>query len=145
MNVLKFKRLVENAVVPKKATSGSNGFDLTATSKEWVDEFQAYVYGTGIAVEIPKGYVGLLFPRSSVRKYALTMANCVGVIDSDYRGEVMATFRPTNVFQGKTYNIGDKLCQLIIVPAPEFELKEVDELSDTERGTKGHGEADNGK
>lgn len=82
MNVLKFKRLVENAVVPKKATSGSNGFDLTATSKEWVDEFQAYVYGTGIAVEIPKGYVGLLFPRSSVRKYDLAMANCVGVIDS---------------------------------------------------------------
>lgn len=82
MNVLKFKRLVENAVIPEKATSGSNGFDLTATSKEWVDEFQAYVYGTGIAVEIPKGYVGLLFPRSSVRKYALTMANCVGVIDS---------------------------------------------------------------
>lgn len=63
----------------------------------------------------------------------------------DYRGEVMATFRPTNPFQGKTYNIGDKLCQLIIVPAPEFELEEVDELSYTERGTKGHGEADNGK
>lgn len=143
MNVLKFKKLVENAVVPNKATPGSNGFDLTATSKQWSDEFQAYVYGTGIAVEIPKGYVGLMFPRSSVRKYALTMANCVGVIDSDYRGEIMATFRPTNLFQGKTYNIGDKLCQLIIVPAPEFELEEVDELSYTERGAKGHGEADN--
>ena len=82
MNVLKFKKLVENAVIPNKATSGSNGFDLTATSKEWHDEFQAYVYGTGIAVEIPKGYVGLLLPRSSVRKYDLIMANCVGVIDS---------------------------------------------------------------
>lgn len=145
MNVLKFKRLVENAVAPKKATSDSNGFDLTATSKEWHDEFQAYVYGTGIAVEIPKGYVGLLFPRSSVRKYALAMANCVGVIDSDYRGEVMATFRPTMPGQAKVYNVGDKCCQLIIVPAPEFELKEVNELSDTERGTKGHGEADKGK
>ena len=82
MNILKFKKLVETAVVPNKATSGSNGFDLTATSKEWHDEFQAYVYGTGIAVEIPKGYVGLLLPRSSVRKYDLIMANCVGVIDS---------------------------------------------------------------
>ena len=142
MNVLKFKKLVESAKVPNKATSGSNGFDLTATSKEWHDEFQAYVYGTGIAVEIPKGYVGLLFPRSSVRKYALAMANCVGVIDSDYRGEIMATFRPTNPYQGKVYNVGDKCCQLVIVPAPEFEIKEVDELSDTERGTKGHGEAD---
>ena len=142
MNVLKFKKLVESAKVPNKATSGSNGFDLTATSKEWHDEFQAYVYGTGVAVEIPKGYVGLLFPRSSVRKYALAMANCVGVIDSDYRGEMMATFRPTNPYQGKVYNVGDKCCQLVIVPAPEFEIKEVDELSDTERGTKGHGEAD---
>lgn len=145
MNVLKFKKLVENAKVPNKATSGSNGFDLTATSKEWHDEFQAYVYGTGIAVEIPKGYVGLLFPRSSVRKYALAMANCVGIIDSDYRGEIMATFRPTNPYQGKVYNVGDKYCQLVVVPSPEFEIKEVDELSDTERGTKGHGEADTNK
>ena len=82
MHVLKVKKLVERAKVPNKATSGSNGFDLTATSKEWHDEFQALVYGTGIAVEIPKGYVGLLLPRSSVRKYDLIMANCVGVIDS---------------------------------------------------------------
>ena len=145
MNVLKFKKLVENAKIPNKATSDSNGFDLTATSKEWHDEFQAFVYGTGIAVEIPKGYVGLLFPRSSVRKYDLIMANCVGVIDSDYRGEIMATFKITNPYQRKAYNVynvGDKCCQLIIVPAPEFELKEVDELSETERGTKGHGESD---
>ena len=113
--------------------------------KEWHDEFQTYVYGTGIAVEIPKGYVGLLFPRSSVRKYALSMSNCVGVIDSDYRGEIMATFRLTNPYQGKVYNVGDKCCQLIIVPAPEFEIEEVAELSDTERGTKGHGEADEHK
>ena len=141
MNILKFKKLVENAVVPNKATSGSNGFDLTATSKEWHDEFQAYVYGTGVAFEIPKGYVGLLLPRSSVRKYDLIMANCVGVIDSDYRGEIMATFKATDPFE-KEYEIGDKICQLVVVPAPEFELKEVDKLSETERGTKGHGEAD---
>ena len=145
MNVLKFKKLVENAVTPKKATHDSNGFDLTATSKEWHDEFQAYVYGTGIAVEIPKGYLGLLFPRSSVRKYALSMANCVGVIDTDYRGEVLATFRPTMPGQAKVYNVGDKCCQLVIIEAPEFELEEVDELSETERGTKGHGEADENK
>ena len=145
MNILKFKKLVKNAVVPNKATSGSNGFDLTATSKEWHDEFQAYVYGTGIAVEIPKGYVGLLLPRSSVRKYDLIMANCVGVIDSDYRGEIMATFKLTDTYQGNVYDVGDKLCQLVVVPAPEFEIEEVDTLSDTERGTKGHGEADKGK
>ena len=145
MNVLKFKKLVENAVTPKKATHDSNGFDLTATSKKWSDEFQAYVYGTGIAVEIPKGYLGLLFPRSSVRKYALSMANCVGVIDTDFRGEMLATFRPTMPGQAKVYNVGDKCCQLVIIEAPEFELEEVDELSETERGTKGHGEADENK
>ena len=132
MNILKFKKLVENAVVPNKATSGSNGFDLTATSKEYHDEWQAYVYGTGIAVEIPKGYVGLLFPRSSVRKYAVSMSNCVGVIDGDYRGEIMATFRLTNPYQGKVYNVGDKCCQLIIVPAPEFEIEEVAEEAASE-------------
>lgn len=63
----------------------------------------------------------------------------------DYRGEIMATFKITNPCQRKAYNvynIGDKCCQLIIVPAPDFELKEVDTLSKTERGTKGHGEAD---
>ena len=145
MNVLKFKKLVENAKVPNKATSGSNGFDLTATSRKWSYKCQAYVYGTGIAVEIPKGYVGLLFPRSSVREYDLIMANCVGVIDSDYRGEIMATFRLTKLYRGKIYTVGDKCCQLVIVPAPEFEIEEVDELNETERGTKGHGEADKGK
>lgn len=60
----------------------------------------------------------------------------------DYRGEIMATFRLTIPYIGKVYNVGDKICQLVIVPAPEFELEEVDTLSDTERGTKGHGEAD---
>ena len=145
MNVLKFKKLVESAKVPNKATSGSNGFDLTATSKEWSDKFEGYVYGTGIAVEIPKGYVGLLFPRSSVRKYDLIMANCVGVIDSDYRGEIMATFKLIDYKNERIYEVGDKCCQLVIVPAPEFEIKEVDTLSETERGTKGHGEADSHK
>ena len=69
-----------------------------------------------------------MFPRSSVRKYALSMANCVGVIDTDYRGEVLATFRPTMPGQAKVYNVGDKCCQLVVVPAPEFEIEEVDEL-----------------
>lgn len=63
----------------------------------------------------------------------------------DYRGEIMATFRPLNKYSGKVYNVGDKCCQLVVVPAPEFEIEEVDTLSDTERGTKGHGEADKGK
>ena len=63
----------------------------------------------------------------------------------DYRGEIMATLRPTNTYQGKVYNVGDKCCQLVIIEAPEFELEEVDELSETERGTKGHGEADENK
>lgn len=142
---LKFKKLDKNAVLPNYATDGSAGLDLTATSMKYDDKLQRFIYGTGLAVEIPKGYVGLLFPRSSVRKYSLSLSNCVGVIDSDYRGEMMATFNTTQTGTGKIYDVGDKCVQLIIIAAPKFEVEEVEELTNTERGTKGHGEADNGK
>lgn len=79
---VKFKKLVPEAKIPAYAKPGDAGLDLTATSKNWSDDFQCFIYGTGLAVEIPKGYVGLIFPRSSIRKYCLALTNCVGVIDS---------------------------------------------------------------
>ena len=79
---VKFKKLVPEAKIPAYAKPGDAGLDLTATSKHWSDDFQCWIYGTGLAVEIPEGYVGLVFPRSSVRKYCLSLTNCVGVIDS---------------------------------------------------------------
>ena len=136
---VKFKKLVPEAVIPAYAKLGDAGLDLTATSKEWSDEFKCWVYGTGLAVEIPEGYVGLIFPRSSVRKYSLALTNCVGVIDSGYRGEIMATYRPQSSGSGAGYNIGDKVCQLIIMPYPIVKPIVAEELSETERGVNGHG------
>ena len=134
---IKFKKLCAEAVMPTKAHQSDAGADLTATSKHWDDEKQCWIYGTGIATEIPEGYVGLVFPRSSIRKYALTQCNCVGVIDSHYRGEIMLSYK--SIGTGSTYNIGDKIAQLIIMPYPETNYIEVSELSDTDRGKGGHG------
>ena len=136
---VKFKKLVPEAKIPAYAKPGDAGLDLTATSKHWSDDFKCFVYGTGLAVEIPEGYVGLIFPRSSVRKYCLSLTNCVGVIDSGYRGEIMCTFRPQSKGTTEVYNKGDKVCQLIIMPYPQVMPVEATELSETERGESGHG------
>ena len=136
---IKFKKLCEEAVIPSYAKDGDAGKDLTATSRQWSDEMQCWIYGTGLAVEIPKGYVGLVFPRSSVRKYGLILTNHVGVIDSGYRGEIMVTFRPAMAGGAHVYDIGDRIAQLIIIPYPTYESVEAEELSDTERGEGGHG------
>ena len=140
---VQFKKLNPQAQKPKFGKPGDAGADLVATSFEWRTPSQV-VYGTGIAVEIPEGMVGLVFPRSSVRNYDLTMSNSVGVIDSGYRGEIMVTFNftsrtPDNVM----YKIGDRIAQLVIMPVPLIQYKEVDELSETERGTDGHGSTGN--
>jgi len=138
-----FKKLHPEAVKPKFGKPGDAGADLVATSVD-MSGHQAF-YGTGLAVEIPEGMVGLVFPRSSVRNYDLSMANCVGVIDSGYRGEIMVTFNIINRDQAaykepyKIYNVGDRIAQLVIMPVPLVQFVEVDELSETERGTGGHG------
>lgn len=90
---VKIKKLSEEAVVPQYAKAGDAGLDFTATSVEFDSELDYIVYGTGLAVEIPEGHVGLLFPRSSISKYDLSLTNCVGVIDSGYRGEIMFKFK----------------------------------------------------
>jgi len=141
---IKIKKLSEEAIVPKYAHSTDAGLDLTATSREYKDGI--YVYGTGLAVEIPKGYVGLIFPRSSNYKQDLLLTNSVGVIDSGYRGEIKFMFRDYNrvVLPGentgnKIWQVGDRIGQLIIMPYPSIELKEVSELSDSDRGEGGFG------
>ena len=136
---VRIKKLKDNAVVPKYAKSGDAGLDLVATEIINKEPFQI-TYGTGLAMEIPEGYVGLVFPRSSIRKYDLSLTNCVGVIDSGYRGEIQATFRRyKGVASLIDYEVGDKIAQIIIVPYPQIEFIETDELSETERGTGGFG------
>ena len=151
---VKIKKLVNDAVIPTYSKEGDAGMDLVATSKSY-DEDGNVVYGTGLAFEIPKGYVGLLFPRSSNAKKDLLLSNSVGVLDSGYRGEVMFKFKPSGVhkinynrnygFEAdfkselENYNISDKVGQLIIIPYPQIEFEESEELSESERNTGGFG------
>lgn len=145
MNI-KFKKLHPDAVIPTKAHPTDAGFDLTAVSKEY-DKHGALVFGTGLAMEIPVGYVGLVFPRSSIAEYDVALSNAVGVIDSGYRGEIMAKFKPTTYYAKnrdslsplKSYKVGERIAQLIIMPVPSVEFTEVDSLSESERGTGGYG------
>ncbi len=134
---VKIKKLHKDAVIPKYAQDGDAGLDLTATSIVYDDHGNA-VYGTGLAIEIPKDYVGYIFPRSSISKKTLALTNSVGVIDSNYRGEIMLKFKHHGLYRDE-YNIGDRIGQLIIMPIPSIELEEVEELSDTNRGTGGFG------
>lgn len=133
---VKVKKLVENAVIPHYAKSGDAGLDLTATSVEVQGD--KVTYGCGLAFEIPKGHVGLLFPRSSNSKKDLLLTNSVGVIDSGYRGEITAVFKKIE-YLAKVYKVGERFAQLVILPYPEIELEEAEELSATERGTGGYG------
>lgn len=148
---VKIKKLNPNAVIPSYAKAGDAGMDLVATSII-KDTPEQITYGMGIALEIPQGFVGLIFPRSSVRKTGLDLSNAVGVCDSGYRGELQATFNKVfggNRFYDETkntedtsndfYKIGDRIAQIMIIPYPPIEFKEVDELSDSERGEGGFG------
>lgn len=141
--LVKIKKLRNDAVIPKYAKPGDAGMDLTAVSKT-VDENNNIVYGTGLALQIPEGFVGLIFPRSSNSKTDLYLTNHVGVVDSGYRGEIMFKFRSVlcssgQYICGKEYNVGDRVGQLIIIPYPNIEFQEVEELSSTERGDGGFG------
>lgn len=143
---LKIKRLVPKAVMPKKAHASDAGFDLVAVSRK-VDEDGAVVYGTGLAMEIEDGYVGLVFPRSSVSRKDVILSNCVGVIDSGYRGEVMAKFKLHDPLvrheEYHLYEIGDRIAQLVIMKLPDVDMVEVDGLSETDRGAGGYGSTGN--
>ena len=137
---VKIKKLNSDAVIPKYAKEGDAGMDLVATRiiNETIDSI---TYGTDIAMEIPEGYVGLVFPRSSIRKTHLTLSNSVGVIDSGYRGEIQATFKKLQGISNNTidYKAGDRIAQIMIIPHPYITFIEAEELSDTERGDGGFG------
>ena len=137
---VRIKKLNENAVIPSYAKNGDAGMDLVATSIISTTSTQI-TYGIGLALEIPKGFVGLIFPRSSIRKTRLMLSNCVGVIDSGYRGELQATFNKINndSVSENDYKVGDRIAQIMIIPHPDIQFEEADELSDTERGEGGFG------
>lgn len=139
---LKIKRLTDNAVMPIRAHEGDAGIDLTCTTitQELNEAGQLIlVYHSGIAVQIPDGYVGLLFPRSSISKKSLTATNSVGVIDAGYRGEVMFKMRSTTDVVPAIYKPGERFAQLVIVPIAQYEIEEASELDPSDRGENGYG------
>lgn len=145
---LKITKLYPNAILPSFAHEGDAGMDLYV-HRVIEETANQITYGLGIAVKIPDNHVGLIFPRSSIRKYDLSLSNSVGVIDSGYIGELQATFNKTTpaYYDGpvrnasKEYDIDERCCQLVVLPLARFDIKEVDSLSNitTTRGEGGFG------
>lgn len=137
MNI-KIKKLHPNAKIPSYAKTGDGAVDLTAVSKEYNAHTNNLEFDIGLAFEIPEGHVGLIFPRSSICKTQLTLRNSVGVIDSGYRGSVKAVF-DAGYRPAKNYEVGDRICQMIVIPYEAMTFTEVEELSNSERGTGSYG------
>lgn len=144
-NVLNYKRLNDDAFVPTRGTANSAGLDLYACTPDrdiFIPSGRNHKVGTGIAVEIPEGYFGAVFARSGMAtKEGLRPANCVGVIDSDYRGEVIVALYNDSKSDEKAKIVrhGDRIAQLVLIPYVSTELHEVTELTDTVRGAGGFG------
>lgn len=136
---LKYKRLHPDAIAPRYATAGAACFDIAALHNAHVTPINPAIISTGLSFEIPPGHVMLVFSRSGHGfKHGVRLANCVGVIDSDYRGELMVKLTSDD---GQLMQVfaGDRIAQAMIVPLPSVTLVEADELGKTERGTGGLG------
>jgi dUTP pyrophosphatase len=135
---ISFKKLDNKASSPQRGSDYAAGWDLTATSM--TKERGIISYGTSIGIEIPKGYFAILAARSSVYRTDLILANGLGIIDSDYRGELIFKFRILHEGEyPKVYNIGDRVGQLIILSHATPDWVEADVLGDTDRGSGGFG------
>lgn len=162
---LQVKLLSDKAVLPYKAHDTDAGYDLTAISLDvkTQDKVDYLEYGTGIAVDIPEGYVGLIFPRSSISRTNLTLCNSVGVIDAGYQGEIKFRFKidlpydelyyeegsfiikdREESFSVEAYKVGDRIGQLVVMPlTPITSLKVTQEFTPSLRGQKGFGSSGN--
>lgn len=138
---VKIKKISPNAVLPTYGTENAAGADLSAClfAPITIDPGQTFVVKTGLTMEIPDGYVGLIYARSGLAtKRGLAPANKVGVIDSDYRGEIMVALYNQSELPQKI-EPGERIAQLVIAPYLQGVFNEVDELSDTTRGAGGFG------
>lgn len=143
------KRLCDTAKIPTCGTNGSAGYDLYANLGNYdecrIEPGQTYKVHTGIAVAIPDGYFGAIFARSGLAtKKGLRPANCVGVVDSDYRGELIVALHNDTDEAQCIYN-GDRVAQLVILPYSKADFIVVDDLDETMRGSGGFGSTDNGE
>ena len=142
MNI-KIKRITESAKLPTCETEYSAGYDLYSDESTIVDPGATVKISTGISVAIPEGYFGAIFARSGLAtKQGLRPSNCVGVIDSDYRGTVIVALHNDSAFT-RTIRTGDRIAQLVIIEHQKITWDEVDELDDTSRSFGGFGSTGN--
>jgi dUTP pyrophosphatase len=134
------RRLRAEAVVPERAYPGDAGLDLVACEGFRLGPGERMIVPTGIAVAIPEGYAGFVQPRSGLaRRHGISIVNTPGLIDSGYRGELQVTLINTDADQPFTVEAGMRIAQLVILPVPEIELVEVEELPESTRGIAGFG------
>ena len=137
---LPIQRLREEAVVPERAYTGDAGFDLAACERVELAPGERALVGTGLAVAIPEGHAGFVQPRSGLAaRHGLTIVNSPGLVDSGYRGELRVVLLNTDSSQSFVVEPGMRIAQLVVLPVPELELVEVDELPASERGVRGFG------
>jgi dUTP diphosphatase len=137
---LPVQRLRDDAVVPAQAYSGDAGLDLSACDRIELRPGERAVVGTGLAVAIPEGYAGFVQPRSGLAaKHGITILNAPGLVDSGYRGEIRVVLHNTDRSAAFVVEPGMRIAQLVVLPTPEVELAEAEELPESERGVRGFG------
>lgn len=135
---MKIVLLNKNVIPPRRGSEDAAGYDIYMPHPGIASGTEVKV-GLGFATEIPKGYVALLLPRSGAgSKFGIELNNTCGVIDSDYRGEWLASLRTKNGLQYH-WKAGERLLQFVLVPTGSFDLEVVDRLDDTQRGDGGFG------
>ena len=140
MSGLPIRRLREDAILPTRAYAGDAGLDLSACDRHELGPGERALIGTGLAVAIPEGHAGFVQPRSGLAaKHGITIVNAPGLVDSGYRGEVKVVLLNTDARERFVVEPGMRIAQLVVVPVPEVEPVEVEELPTTERGDRGHG------
>jgi dUTP pyrophosphatase len=137
---LPIRRLRADAVLPERAYSGDAGLDLAACERIELPPGERVTVGTGLAVAIPDGYAGFVQPRSGIAmRHGITIVNSPGLVDSGYRGELQVVLLNTDAREAFVVEPGMRIAQLVVVPLPEIDLVEVDELPESERGVRGFG------
>jgi dUTP pyrophosphatase len=137
---LPVRRLRPDAALPARAYAGDAGFDLAACERVELPPGERAAISTGLAVAIPEGYAGFVQPRSGLAaRHGLTLVNTPGLVDSGYRGELVVILLNTDREHGFVVEPGMRIAQLVVLPVPEVELVETDELPASERGVRGFG------
>ncbi len=137
---LAIRRLREEAILPERAYSGDAGLDLAACGRHELGPGERATVGTGLAVAIPEGYAGFVQPRSGLAaRHGISVVNAPGLIDAGYRGEIRVVLLNTDPREPFVIEPGMRIAQLVVLPVPELELSEVEELPESERGVRGFG------